>query len=104
MSNPPPAMQCEIFYPHSQNSYKTTSPTIASDMDASRMANLVEVLSELKSLQTGFGTKLDNIDTRLTGMAKYIESKMTQTQRDVASNEVQIDKGEGRIVDVEGSL
>lgn len=43
---------------------KTTSPTIASDMDTSCTANLTKVLSELKSLQTDFGTKLDNIETR----------------------------------------
>lgn len=73
-------------------------------MDASPTANLAEVLSELKSLQTDFKTKLDNINTRLTGMANYMESKVTQTQQDVASNEVQIDQGECRTVEVEGSL
>lgn len=65
---------------------KTISPMIASDMDASHMANLAKVLSELKSLWSDFRTKLDNIDTRLTGMANYMESKMTQMQRDVAPN------------------
>lgn len=104
MSNPLPAMQCEIFICVHKTATKTTSPNIASDVDANGTANLAKVLSELKSLQTDSGTKLDNIDTCLTGMANYMGSKMTQTQWDVTSNEVQIDQGKRCIVEVEGSL
>lgn len=53
------------------------------------MTNLAKVLSELKSLQADFWTKLDNIDTCLTGMVNSLaalECKVTEVKQDVSSN------------------
>ncbi|KAL3040775.1 hypothetical protein OYC64_011718 [Pagothenia borchgrevinki] len=71
------------------------------------MANIADILSELKSLRADFGTKLDNIDTCLTVVATSmaaLESKVTDLKRDVSSNSTRINEAEGRIHHAEKTL
>lgn len=114
MPDPHAAKQCDIFTRGRKTGPKTT-PNPSSDTEASAnastnvnlMANITEILGELKSLRTDFGTKLDNIDIRLTGMANSmaaLESKVTDVQRDVSSNTTRILETEGRIHEAEKTV
>ena len=65
MSNPPATKQCEIFTRRRKANTATTTTTAAEA--SSNMATIADVLAELKSLRSDFGSKLDNIDiNRLT--------------------------------------
>jgi len=106
MSKPSATKQCDIFTRGRKTGTKTTPPDLSSNTEAnvSDMANIAEVLNELKSLRADFGTKLDNIDTRLTGMVNSmaaLECKVTEVKRDVSSNATRIEEAERRINDTE---
>lgn len=106
MSKTSAVKQCDIFTRGRKTGTKTTSPRHLSDTEAN-MANVAEVLSELKSLRADFGTKLDSIDTRLTEMASSmaaLENKVTEVQRDVSTNTARIEEAEGRINETETTL
>lgn len=78
---------------------KTSLLSPPSNTDAN-MAIITEVLCELKSLQSDFGTKLDNIDTRLTGMANALtalEGKVSEIKQNVLTNTAHIKEAETRI-------
>lgn len=87
---------------------ETTPPTDASSStDANKMANMAAVLAELKLIRTDFGSKLDNIDNRLTDVVNSItslEGKMINVERDVSSNTKRIDEAEARISTAEDQL
>lgn len=87
---------------------ETTSPTdSSSSTDANNMASMAAVLAELKLLRADFGSKLDNINDRLTDVANSItslEGKMTNVEKDVSSNTQRIDEAEARISTVEDQL
>lgn len=71
-----------------KTSVKTTTLSASGEGEANHMDSLVEVLTELKSLRTEIGAKLDNIDTRLTDMVNSIttmESKVLGIKQDVSS-------------------
>lgn len=116
MPNPPATKQCDIFTRGRKTGPKTT-PNPSRDTEAnasasdstgdSTMANIVDVLNELKSLRADFGTKLDNIDTRLTGMANSmaaLERKVTDVQREVSSNTTRISGAEDRVHEIEKTV
>lgn len=89
MSKPLATKQCEIFTRARKGSAKTTSSSSPGKVEANNMDSVAEVLNELKSLRAEIGTKLDNIDTRLTDMANSmasLESKVSDVKRDVSSN------------------
>ena len=109
MPNPSATKQCDIFTRGRRNTATTTppSPPGSKEANASDMATLAEVLSELKSLRADFGNKLDNIDTRLTDMANSmaaLESNVAEVKRDVSSITARIDEAERRISDTEDAM
>lgn len=68
MPKPPAAKECVIFSnarKTSSRNAKTASP--AKDIEASDMANVADVLTELKSLRSEFSSKLDGINNQLGG-------------------------------------
>ncbi|KAK1898359.1 LINE-1 type transposase domain containing protein 1 [Dissostichus eleginoides] len=79
MSNPPATKACDIFTRGRSRSIKTAPPSPRSDSEDSNMANIADVLSELKSLRADFGTKLDNIDTRLIVVATSMAALESKT-------------------------
>lgn len=126
MSSQSTSKQCDIFTRARKNTATTSKkpkptsdaasvstsdkPSNVSDtasVSTSDMANVTDVLNELKSLREDFGTKLDSIDTRLTGMANTmaaLECKVTDVQRDVSSNATRIEEAESRIHEAEKAL
>lgn len=109
MLKPSAAKPCDIFTRGRKTGIKTTSlaPSSDTEPDIDNMANIAEVLCELKSLRADFGTKLDNIDTRLTSMANSmaeLECEMTEVKRDVSSNSSSIEDAESRIYVTEKAL
>ena len=109
MSKQTKTKQCDIFTRARKNT-ATTSPkppnSIAND-SPSDMANITDVLNELKSLRNDLGKRLDNIDTSLTEMSNTmsaLECKVTDIQRDVSSNMTRIEEAEGRVHETEKTL
>lgn len=109
MSKPSATRQCDIFTRGSKSSKpaKPTTPSSPlSNADAS-MVNITEVLNELKALRSDFGTKLDNINTGLTGMANALtalEGKVTEIKQDVSTNTARVEEAETRIDQAERSM
>lgn len=104
MSKTPAAKQCEIFTRTRKTSTKTatahTSPVSTTATEASSMVDIGDVLTELKSLRSDFGLKLDNIDNRLSGVANSIvaiENKLSDVERDVSVNTKRIGEAESRV-------
>ena len=111
MSKSTAAKQCDIFTRALKTSMatgKAIPPSPPSDLEANaNMANIAEVLSELKSLRADIRTKLDNIDTRLTGMANsmaVLECSVSEVKRDVTSNATHIKEADRRIHDAKNLL
>lgn len=111
MSNSSAAKQCDIFTRARKNTSKPTSTSPpankAASVSSDNMANIAEVLNELKALRADFGTKLDNMTSRLTDMATSmtaLESKVTEMKGDVSANTARIDEAERRVSDVEDVL
>lgn len=74
MSKSSAVKESDNFTRGHKTSTKTTQPSLA---------NIAEVLRELKSLRSDFGAKLNNIDTRLTRTANAftaLEGKVTETK------------------------
>ena len=77
------------------------------DNEANSMANISDVLAELKSLRSDFGSKLDNIDNCLPDVANSIvaiESKLSDMEQDVAANATRIGESETRIATTEDKV
>ena len=75
--------------------------------EANSMANISDVLAELKSLRSDFGSKLDNIDNRLSDVANSIvaiEGKLSDVERDVAANATRSGEAETRVATTEDRL
>lgn len=107
MSNPQLTKQCDIFTRTRKTTSKTTSPNSPSDHETSHMANTAAILSELKALRSDFGSKLDSIDTRLTGMAQTLttlEGTVAEVKRDVSYNATRIEEAERCIHEAEEAL
>lgn len=88
----------------SQRPKISTSPTEQNEGDATSMADLSAVLTELKSLRSEFGSKLDSIDDRLGKMASSItalENSMSEVKRNVAANTTRMEEAENRIMSTE---
>ena len=67
---------------------KTSSPV--KDIEASDMANVADVLTELKSLHSGFSLKLDRINNQLgelTNTISVMQNNLGEINRDVTANE-----------------
>lgn len=103
------ARQCDIFTRGSKTTKPTKPITPSSPLantDAS-MVNITEVLNELKALRSDFGTKLDTINTKLTGMANALtalEGKVTDIKQDVLTNTARVEEAETRIDQTERSM
>lgn len=70
---------------------KTSSPV--KDIEASDMANVADVLTELKSLHSGFSLKLDRINNQLgelTNTISVMQNNLGEINRDVTANEQRI--------------
>ncbi len=108
MSEPSETKPHEIFTRARKASIvKTTSPVTTVANEASSMANIADVLAELKSLRSDFGSKLDNIDNHLSDVANsivVIESKLSDVEQDVVANTTRIGEAETRIATTEDKL
>ena len=77
MPKPPAAEECVIFSnpcKTSSQSAKTTSPV--KEIEASDMANVADVLTELKSLCSKFSSKLNNQLGELANSISVMENKV----------------------------
>lgn len=74
MSKPSTTKPSEIFTRtrKASNVMKTSSPTKTVANEVSTMANVADVLAELKSLHSDFGSKLDTIDNRPSDVVNSI--------------------------------
>ena len=71
------------------------------------MANIADVLTELKSLRSEFSSKLDGINNQLgelTNSISVMENNLGEIKRDVTANEHRIEEAEARIVTTEDAL
>ncbi len=108
MPKPPAAKECVIF----SNARKTNSRTAKTtppvkNIEASSMANVADVLTELKSLRSEFGSKLDGISNQLgelTNSISVMENNLGENKRDVTANEQRIEETETRIAAAEDAL
>lgn len=106
MSKPSAVKQCDIFTRGRKTSTKIPPPSPPGSTEAS-IASMENVLCELRSMRSDFGVKLDNIDTRLTGVANAmtaLESKVMEIKQDVLTNAAHIEEAEARINNTEKSL
>lgn len=114
MSDSPALKQCEIFTRRRKASSnpapsKNTSASIANakascSADKTNMASIEEVLSELRSMRSDFGGRLDGIDQRLSTMSTtltVLENGLTTTKQEVAANTARIEQAEARIAETE---
>ncbi|KAF7642140.1 hypothetical protein LDENG_00263910 [Lucifuga dentata] len=76
------------------NSQKTKTALAKVSADPTKIADIADVLAELKSLRTEFGSKLDGIDTHIGDVTNSI----TDLKRDVSTNTTRIEEAEKRIV------
>lgn len=109
MPKPLPLKECDIF----TKARKTTSTRSAKvspsteSVEAGSMADLAEVLTELKALRSEFGSKLDGINNRLELMASSVsvlENSLTDIKREISANEKRIEETESRISAIEDRL
>lgn len=111
MSKTPAIKPCEIFTRGRKASIKTTptssqdnataSAKAVSNEESAKMASIEDVLSELQSMHSDFGGRLEGIEQRLTDMSSTLttlESKLMQTKQDVSANTARIEQAEARIV------
>lgn len=109
MSNPQPPKECDVFTKARKASSRTAkTSSAAGDSEAGgNMANLTDVLTELKALRAEFGTKLDSINSRLgelTNSVTALEHNVTVIKRNVTANEKRIEEAETRILATEEAL
>lgn len=107
MSTSHASKECDIFTrarkPTAQNK-KGASPEQA---DASSMADIADVLRELKSLRSEFGLKLDGINNRLgevTSAITALEGKVAEVKQDVSEHTQRIGEAENRVMAAEEEL
>lgn len=114
MSDSPALKQCEIFTrrrkpssnpaPSKNTSVSSANAKATSSSDATKMASIEEVLSELRSLRADFGGRLDGIDQKLSSMSTtltVLESGLAATKQDVVANAARIEEAEARIAAAE---
>jgi len=108
MPKPLAAKECAIFSnarkTNTRNT-KTTSPV--KNIEASDMANVADVLTELRALRSEFSSKLDGINNQLgelTNSISVMENNLGEIKRDVTANEQRIEEAEARIVAAEDAL
>ena len=114
-----PTKVCEIFLRSGKGRAETASTPQTKSLPAkakaitanvgedATMANIGDVLKEIKLLRADFGSKLDNIETRVTTMASTlaaVENKITAVQQEVSSNTTRMEEAESRIVKAEETL
>lgn len=108
MQKPSAAKECDIFLrarTTGSRSAKKTPPVNAAE--ANDMANVADVLKELKSLRSEFGSKLDGINNRLGDLANSIsvlENNLGEVRHEVTANEKRIEEAEARIAATEEML
>lgn len=71
------------------------------------MADIADVVVELKSLCSEFGLKLDSINKRLGDVTNAIaarEGKVAEVKQDVSEHTKRIEEAEGRVAAVEEEL
>lgn len=86
---------------------KTTSPPNANTTVANNMANVADVLRELKALPSEFGSKLDGINNRLgelTTSISVLEDNLGEIKREVTANERHVEEAEACIATTEEML
>lgn len=107
-AKPSATKECDIFLnarKASSQTARTTPP--AESIEASNMANVAHVLTELKSLRSEFSSKLDGINNQLGELKNTIsvmESGLGEIRRDVTANEKRIEETESRIAAAEDAL
>lgn len=102
MSKTLSAKECDFFSKARTRSAKTALS--AENSNADGMAEIAEVLNELKGLRSDFGLKLDGINNRLGEMASSIhalERNLSDIKQNVSANEKRIEETEIRIAAVE---
>lgn len=110
MQRPSVAKECDIFTrarTAGSRSVKTTSPPNANTTVANNMANVADVLRELKALRSEFGSKLDRINNRLgelTTSISVLEDNLGEIKREVTANERHVEEAEARIATMEEML
>lgn len=75
--------------------------------EANSMANIADVLAELKSLRSDFGLKLDNFHNHLSDVATSIgaiESKLSNVERDMSAITTRIGEAETDTATTEDEL
>lgn len=108
MPKPSAVKECDIFTrarKTNSQSAKTTPP--AEDDEANNMANVADVLTELKALRSEFGSKLDGINghlSELTSSISVLENNLGEIKREVKTNEKRIEEAEIRIAATEEML
>ena len=106
----PAAKECDIFSnarKTSPQTAKTASPVESITASNAGMANVADVLTELKSLRSEFGSKLDGINNQLGELKNSIsvmENNLGEIKRDVTANEKRVDETETRITAAEDAL
>lgn len=108
MSKSAAVKECDIFTKARKPGLRSAN-TLSSSEDAGdrSMANMTDVLTELKALRSDFGVKLDGINNRLgelTNSMSVLESRVGEIKREVTANEKRIDETEARISAAEDML
>ncbi|CAL1611590.1 unnamed protein product [Knipowitschia caucasica] len=115
MSKATATKTCELFTRGRKANKKTTNLQDTTETEAkateatedntdASMANIGEVLSEIKSMRSDFRGRLDCIDQSLGNMSSTLtalENGLTQTKQDVTANTTRIAEAEARIAAAE---
>ncbi|XP_078794665.1 uncharacterized protein LOC144988278 [Oryzias latipes] len=108
MSTPQTAKECDVFTRARKATAQTTKkPAVPENAESSKMANIADVLTELKSLRSEFGLKLDGINSSLgevTNAITTLEGKVAEVKRDVSVHTKSIKEAEDRVAAAEEEL
>ncbi len=108
MSKPLSVKERDIFMKARKTSTRSAKAAPSRErVEAGNMADLGEVLIELKVLRSEFGSMLDGTNNRLGVMANSIsvlESNLTDIKREVSANEKWIEETDARISAIEDKL
>lgn len=108
MSTSHTTKDCDIFTRARKSTVKNKKETSSlQQAGASNMADIADVLKELKSLRSEFGLKLDGINNSLGDMTNAIaalEGKVAEVKQDVSEHAKCIEEAENRVMMAEEEL
>lgn len=108
MSTSHAAKECDVFTrARKSTAYSAKKSTPPETAESSKMADIADVLTELKSLRTEFGLKLDGINNSLgevTNAISALEGKVAEVRRDVSAHTKRIKETEERVAAAEEEL